>query len=285
MFDLLPLPLVLLLFFSLGAIIGSFLNVVILRYNTGQSLQGRSQCFSCLHTLRWFDLVPILSFFALRGRCRTCGSLLSWQYPAVEVLTGGLFAGLALNGASLGMLFLLAVIFCLYVVIAAYDVRHSIVPNVLAYTAALIAFAMLFIHFEDVSFQLPALWAVLAGPVVAAPLFFLWLFSGGTWMGLGDAKLTLSIGWILGIAGGVAALFVAFWAGALMGLGLILYKRVCAKLHMQNISQKWVAGKSALPKNEKELTMKHEIPFAPFLLFGFFLAFFLNLTVFDLLLW
>src|SRR5680860_1900327 len=76
-----------LIFFSfLGLIVGSFLNVVILRHNTGASLGGRSGCFSCGHNLTWYELVPVVSFLALRGRCNHCGCKISRQYPLVEIL-------------------------------------------------------------------------------------------------------------------------------------------------------------------------------------------------------
>jgi prepilin signal peptidase PulO-like enzyme (type II secretory pathway) len=80
-------------FFVFGSIIGSFLNVLILRFNTGATFGGRSKCFSCGRELRWYDLVPILSFLFLRGRCRFCKSKISLQYPTVELITGLIFTG------------------------------------------------------------------------------------------------------------------------------------------------------------------------------------------------
>ena len=80
------------LIFVFGTIIGSFLNVVILRYGTGKSFaKGSSQCFSCGKKLSWYELVPILSFLFQKGKCKGCGSKISWQYPLIETITGVLF--------------------------------------------------------------------------------------------------------------------------------------------------------------------------------------------------
>ncbi|NDE68410.1 prepilin peptidase, partial [bacterium] len=74
--------------FVFGTIIGSFLNVVSLRYNTGMGVNGRSRCFSCGKTLRWMELVPILSFVWQMGKCRKCETRISWQYPLIEAVAG-----------------------------------------------------------------------------------------------------------------------------------------------------------------------------------------------------
>src|SRR5690242_17998674 len=84
------------IFFILGTIIGSYINVVVLRYHTGRSsVTGRSLCFSCGKTLSWYELVPIFSFLFLNGKCLGCNSRISYQYPIVEFITGILFLGIA----------------------------------------------------------------------------------------------------------------------------------------------------------------------------------------------
>ena len=83
--------LLLFVFFGFGIIIGSFLNVIILRYNTHKTFGGRSACMSCTKKLHWYELIPIFSFVGLKGRCQTCKTKISWQYPLVELATGVMF--------------------------------------------------------------------------------------------------------------------------------------------------------------------------------------------------
>ncbi|KKP84730.1 MAG: Type 4 prepilin-like protein leader peptide-processing enzyme [Parcubacteria group bacterium GW2011_GWD2_35_7] len=85
------------IFFILGLIIGSFLNVVIFRFNTERSFGGRSGCMTCQNKLCWYELIPLISFFALKGRCRNCKAKISIQYPIVELMSGLIFAGLFLK--------------------------------------------------------------------------------------------------------------------------------------------------------------------------------------------
>ena len=201
------------LFFVLGAVVGSFLNVVILRYGTGRGFFGRSACFSCWRKLSWFELAPIFSFLFLRGRCRHCDSRVSWQYPLVEFLAGIIFlatfwkfpdvlaSGALRLALILSFLYYLAV-FSLLIVIAVYDLRHKIIPDGPVYAFACTALIFLFLTHPPIEFfRSPAVFDLLAGPLAALPFFFLWFFSGGRWMGLGDAKLALGLGWFLGLTG------------------------------------------------------------------------------------
>ena len=128
----------LLIFFVFGAIIGSFLNVVIYRFNTGRGIGGRSACFSCRRTLMPSDLIPVLSFIFLRGKCRGCKSAVSFQYPLVEIMTGFLFAGVFYADQALLLVSPIAftynvayhlVIMSILVVILVYDLKHKIIPR------------------------------------------------------------------------------------------------------------------------------------------------------------
>lgn len=260
---------IIVLAFILGIIIGSFLNVVILRHNSGKTVGGRSMCFSCGKTLHAHELVPVFSYIIQRGRCSVCKSKISIQYPLVECLTGIVFALTAvmyshlffLSPFSFGVKFLyIGYLFSLLIVIAVYDARHKIIPNEFVYLFTIMSFVLMFFETGSVfSLHVPTLWQFLAGPLLALPFAAMWYFSGGRWMGFGDAKLALGMGFLLGLERGVSALLIAFWSGAIIGIILLILKR-CG------------------------FTMKSEIPFAPFLVLGTLIAFYLNLHFFVLFL-
>lgn len=119
--------------FIFGTLVGSFLNVVILRYNTGKKLSGRSRCQSCARVLSWSELIPLFSFLFLRGRCNTCGSAISYQYPLVEILTGVVFLSVFLQFQNILENIFALIIFSTLIVIVVYDMRHKIIPNGLVY--------------------------------------------------------------------------------------------------------------------------------------------------------
>ncbi|MES2087851.1 MAG: prepilin peptidase [Patescibacteria group bacterium] len=274
------------LFFIFGTIVGSFLNVVILRFNTGGTLGGRSHCFTCGKDIAWYDLVPLWSFLFLGGTCRFCKSKISFQYPLVEFLAGLIFAIsfcqfspqvslLGLYHTTDYLLFSISlIIYSLLIVIAVYDFRHQIIPDLLVFLFAIFALLKLFLM-NDVSalFMFPGLLNLLAGPLLALPLFLLWLVSRGRWIGLGDAKLMLGVGWFLGFTLGASAMIIGFWIGALVSVLLL----GLGKLMKASFGQ--FLGLSFSLKN---LTIKSEVPLAPFLILGFFIAAFFKIDVLGL---
>ena len=232
--------------FVFGVIIGSFLNVVGLRLNSGLSLGGRSHCNSCNKTLRWWELVPVLSFVVLGGRCSHCRAKINLQYPLVELWTGLVFVTIPL---------LFIPVFCLYIVITIYDLRHKIIPDVLVYWAILLSLLVRCLLGGS-------LLDYLAGPILFVFFGLVWLLSRGRAMGFGDAKLSLSIGLLLGAALGFSAVVLAFWVGAVVGLALILSQRIYPLL-----------------RRARTITMKSELPFAPFLVLGVWLALLLQIDL------
>src|SRR3989344_2201116 len=126
---------IVIIFFIFGLIIGSFFNVLVYRLRDAETLLGRSFCRQCKHQIRWYDNIPLLSFVLLRGQCRDCETKISWQYPAVEFITGVLFALVGLiffvSGGDARMwweiAWLVSIASC-FVVIAIYDLRYMEIP-------------------------------------------------------------------------------------------------------------------------------------------------------------
>ncbi|OGZ66401.1 MAG: hypothetical protein A3C50_02645 [Candidatus Staskawiczbacteria bacterium RIFCSPHIGHO2_02_FULL_43_16] len=228
--------------FILGLCIGSFLNVVILRLEKSESIGGRSYCPHCKHPLTWFDLIPVFSFLFLGGKCRYCKAKISWQYPMVEIGTAVIFLLITNDQLPItNMAGLLNVLFLFYIsssliIIFVYDFYHYIIPDIVLFPAIIVALPF---HVS---------WNYLLAAMLASG-FFLCIFfvSHGKWMGFGDVKLAVLLGLILGLPNILAALFLAFFFGAIIGVSLMLL-------------------------NQKGL--KSELPFAPFLILGTFMALF-----------
>jgi leader peptidase (prepilin peptidase)/N-methyltransferase len=239
--------------FLFGLIIGSFLNVVIIRRSVF-SLGGRSHCMSCNADIAWYDNVPVISWLMLRGRCRCCKSRISAQYPLIELLTAILFA--LIGGASLTYLELALgfLIGALALAIAAYDIRHTIIPDEWVYPFAALSLVFAYLWSGAIG---GIAFLLIAGPLIALPLFLLWLFSRGAWMGLGDAKLALGMGWLLGPLYGFYALTFGFILGALVAVGILLPLPFIMRA---------LKGIARLSAGSASFTMKSEVPFGPFLI-------------------
>ncbi len=254
------------IFFILGAIIGSFLNVVIFRFNTHKTLGGRSICLSCNNKLHWHDLVPLFSFLWLGGKCRNCKTGFSAQYFWVELLTGVIFASLFIKFSSFfyfasPLVFaftfaFFATFFSLLLVVSVYDLKHKIIPDTFSIVLGIFGFIALFLfNHSEMALSLPSWQTVLAGFAISLPFTLIWYFSDGKWMGLGDAKMMLGVGWVLGLAGVLSGAVIAFWIGAILGIILLL-------------------------ANKSKFKINSELPFAPFLALGSFVAFLFSLNFF-----
>ncbi len=278
------------LLFIFGLAIGSFLNVVVFRYTPertvfdGKRLGGRSRCPHCGHVLGAGELVPIVSFFIQKGRCRSCGHRLSLQYPLVELASAAVFAFVPLFlNAAYGMsgatffsagaplwyyclvaAWVLAII--TWIVITAIDLRHYVIPNELnafllilgvcgtallsAYRGGIFPFRISFLRNFALlfSFSDNVVSNHVAGMIFGGLFFALLVFlSRGKGMGFGDVKLAFASGLILGWPDIALATMLSFILGGAFGGILIL------------------AGAK---------TMKDKIPFAPFLVLGFLLTIF-----------
>lgn len=247
--------------FIFGTIVGSFLNVVALRFNTGTTIGGRSKCMSCGNQLTWKELIPLFSFLFQGGACRKCQSKISWQYPLIEFCAGAIFVLIffvypPVSALTAFTTLLYIFVTCLLLVISAYDIKHKIIPDQFVYTFILLTLIGLcvggtsWLHVTTIS-------AFVAGPLTALPFALLWVVSKGTWMGLGDAKLVLGIGWLLGISGGINAIILAFWIAAVISVAwlFVTYKR---------------------------FKPRTEIPFGPYLIIGMYLVLLFNIQVMDI---
>ena len=240
-------------FFIFGAIIGSFLNVVILRMNTGQNLGGRSSCMNCKTQLKWFELIPIFSFLFLRGKCRTCKAKISYQYVIVELVTALLFAGIALKfGCLLGNISVFAlqsvlwmILVSIGVVIAAYDIKHQMIDARALFGLAAACVLLGLLDFT----QIGILSHLIGALIVPLPFLLLWIFSKGRLIGFGDIEIMAATGFLFGAIGGFSSVTLGFWIATAMTVG-ILGVRVRR------------GGRN----------LRNPIAFAPFLLLGVYLV-------------
>ncbi len=256
-------------FFIFGTLIGSFLNVVILRHNTGKGISGRSSCQSCGKVLGPFELIPILSFLIQGGACKACRSKISFQYPAVEFMTGLMFLMIFFTYTSILSIVLGFIIVSLLIVITVYDLKHGIIPNTFVFSFIAVSIFTLFFNVDTLSFILPSTWALMAGPILAIPVWLLWRVSDGKWIGLGDAKLFLGAGWLLGISKGITVFALSFWIGAAVSLLLMFVWRF---MRIKKLNLRF-----------KDITIKSEVPFAPFIILSFFIVYFWGVNLFSVI--
>jgi leader peptidase (prepilin peptidase)/N-methyltransferase len=245
-FNLVPLTFVYIFIGVCGAIIGSFLNVVIHRLPREESIVlPSSRCPSCGGAIAFYDNVPVLSYLLIGGRCRSCKTHISARYPAVEVLTGLLFVAVAWHdGLTLALPFDLIFVAAITALVF-IDAEHMILPNAITYPGIVFSIvarlAIPFLtgvpHFDD----LPML---LNGPLAGMPLWAasligaglgaligggsLWLM-GWTWeklrgieaMGLGDVKMMFMVGAYLGWRLTILNIFIGVLSGSLIGMVLM----------------------------------------------------------------
>lgn len=242
-------------FFVLGAIIASFVGVLVARLNTGTSfLTGRSQCDACGASLLSSSLIPVVSYVASGGRARCCGARLSPLSPLTELLLGALFALLYLQlGLSLSLLGML-VSLSLLLALVLYDLVHQILPTpllgALILSSALTRFSLALSWNDFLSSVFTAL-------LIAASLLCIHFLSRGRAMGFADAPFAFALALLVGPVA-LSGFVFSFWIGAVIGV-FILFRR---------------------PAGSR---MGVEVPFAPFLAAGFLLALLTQWNLFTLI--
>ncbi len=251
--------------FVFGAIVGSFLNVVILRKNTGESIIfGSSRCFSCGKSLGALEMIPILSFLWQKGKCKGCESGISPQYLLVEFLVGVLsllvffhtnFQFSIFNFQStfnfqtlIKYIFYFSAFSALFLV-AAYDFRQKIIDSHFLYIFGAFAVTEMFLRSRLNLSQI--VWDLASSFAIALFFYLMWRISSGRWMGRGDADLAFFTSLFLGFYLNIIGLLISFWVGGVLGIILLLFKG-------------------------KKYSLKSEIPFGPFLALGTFIVWFLS---------
>lgn len=249
---------ILLIITTLGLIIGSFLNVIVLRFDDFQSiLVGRSHCPNCKRKLPWYELIPVLSYIGLMGKCRDCKKTISAQYPLVELGTAAVFALLYLKfGLSFEFVILL-LISCILVVIFVYDIIHQQINDWLVVTAAGLWIIFILVGFitNYPNIQLSFYLSSLCGSLFFGGFIgFLAVVSNETWMGYGDIGLAALLGLIVGWPLALLNCFGAFFIGAVVGLILMAFKMK---------------------------KMQSKLPFAPFMILAFWITLFWGQKIID----
>lgn len=216
--------------FTIGTAIGSFIYVVVGRFQKSERLTGRSHCPHCQHTLAWWEIIPLFSFVALRGRCHHCHAVFSVQYPLTEVLVGILFLIVFLPlPLSLGQWLtqtLTALSMCLLVILLLIDLHTFLLPD--KYIACLTGVVLL-VAVMSPGFTQTLVPSLLGMAIGAGFLGVLWLVTRGQGLGLGDVKLMLPIGFLFGWDGTLVLLWLAFVLGGCVGAWLLFMKRVKLK--------------------------------------------------------
>jgi leader peptidase (prepilin peptidase) / N-methyltransferase len=214
--------------FIFGLIIGSFLNCLIWRLHKSESLMNRSYCPKCRKQISWYDNIPVISFLILRGGCRHCHKPISYQYPAVELITGLLFivayyinyrlllpADLS-NYQFIAQLLRDWFLISVMIVIFIYDLRWYLILDKVTLPACLIVFILNLILGIN-------LWNLLISGIIGGSFFLIqFLISRGKWIGGGDIRLGLLMGLALGWPGVILAIIISYFLGSIIGIGLIL---------------------------------------------------------------
>jgi leader peptidase (prepilin peptidase)/N-methyltransferase len=209
---------------ALGAVIGSFLNVCIHRLPRETSIVWPgSACPGCARELSWYENIPVISYVALRGRCRSCGMRISPRYPIVETLTAALFAAAYwYYGPSL--LLVSRVVFgCALLVLFAIDLEHHLLPNVITVPGIVVGFAFSFLTAPGWLSSLVGI--AIGGGVLFAVAEGYYRLRHEEGLGMGDVKMLAMIGAFLGWQLTLMTLMLGSVAGSIVGLAIIALRR------------------------------------------------------------
>jgi len=207
-----------------GAVVGSFLNVCVYRLPLGKSVVWpASACPKCRRELLWYENVPVVSWLVLRGRCRTCATPISIQYPLVEAITAAMF-GLAWWYYGPGVLLASRLLFgCALIVLFAIDLEHHLLPNVITLPGIVLGFAFSF--FTEPGWEASLIGLLAGGGSLYAIAEIYYRVRHEEGLGMGDVKMLAMIGAFLGWKLALLTLMLASFAGTIIGLLLIVTQR------------------------------------------------------------
>jgi leader peptidase (prepilin peptidase) / N-methyltransferase len=212
-----------------GAIVGSFLNVVVYRVPLGQSVVSPpSRCPQCNHRLRWFDNIPIVGWLLLSGRCRTCQNPISIQYPAVELATALLFLLVVWLTPPGPLLVTRLLLVCILIVLFGIDLEHQILPN--SITLPGIVAGVLLSTIAPPGLRDALIGVVLGGGILYAIAWGYYLWRREEGLGMGDVKMLAMVGAFLGWKAVLVTLVFSSFSGAIIGMALISAQRGTMKL-------------------------------------------------------
>ena len=214
-------------FFVLGAAVGSFLNVVIVRIPFEQSIVvPRSKCPTCGSQIRAYDNIPLLSYLLLHARCRDCGTHISIRYPLVELITAVCFLGLYMKYGLSPALGVFGVFCAAMIVVFCIDLEHMIIPDAISLNLIPVGMASAVIGIlPDMDWKSSLIGFVLGGAVLYVPALIYFLIRGVEGLGGGDVKLLAMMGAFLGPYGVIFVLLASSFVGSIVGiLGMIFRK-------------------------------------------------------------
>jgi leader peptidase (prepilin peptidase)/N-methyltransferase len=254
--------------FILGTIIGSFLNVLVVRGRNGESLMGRSHCMHCHQEIPIIFLIPILGYLISGRKCFSCKKNISIRYMIGELILGLLFMatgyfilGMMPFGLSAIIVMLSIVFITLIFYMSYYDILYQEIEMIVIIALFLIITGLHIFQPGSIS----NISNLLLGLSISVPFLLVWIISRGKFIGFGDILIMLLMGYHLGFYAGLSAIIISFWIGAVFVMVWIVYQKL--------VNHKTYADIRKIP-----------IPFGPFLSTGWIITWWTGFTIFKIFL-
>jgi len=273
--------------FVLGALVGSFCNVCVSRWPSGESVVSpRSRCPKCMNSIAWYDNIPVVSWLVLGAKCRNCGLPISWQYPLVEALTGVLFLLVYLNFGLVVATPVYMLLAAAMVVVTFQDLADWTIPNEITFPGIPLGLVLSLLGMylgEASGLRVTDVFDSLLGIVLGGGILYLLdritvLVLKKPGMGFGDVKLLAMLGAFIGWQGVLGTLVIASFVGSFVGLTVLLVVRLreaAGTPSAEGADAETPAApakakdEAPLDSEDEEITLSgHYLPFGPYLAFG-----------------